>query len=82
MSSRTARWGTFPRRMTSIRHGDRARRQGRGWRRWSYMVMPGQATERAAEKLDLPLAREAFADRTYDDTGNLTSRKIEGAVIP
>ncbi|MGY6568282.1 MAG: LamB/YcsF family protein [Salinarimonas sp.] len=46
-----------------------------------YMVMPGQATERAAETLDLPLAREAFADRTYDDTGNLTSRKVEGAVI-
>jgi UPF0271 protein len=46
-----------------------------------YMVMPGQATERAAGKLGLTIAREAFADRTYDDTGNLTSRKVEGAVI-
>lgn len=46
-----------------------------------YMVMPTQATERAAEKLGLTMAREAFADRTYDDTGNLTSRKVEGAVI-
>ncbi|MGU9981572.1 LamB/YcsF family protein [Phreatobacter sp. HK31-P] len=46
-----------------------------------YVVMPGLATERAAEKLGLPMAREVFADRTYDDSGNLTSRKVEGAVI-
>jgi 5-oxoprolinase (ATP-hydrolysing) subunit A len=46
-----------------------------------YMVMPGQATERAANALGLAVAREVFADRTYDDGGNLTSRKVAGAVI-
>lgn len=46
-----------------------------------YVVMPGLPTERAGEKLGLPMAREVFADRTYDDTGNLTSRKKPGAVI-
>lgn len=46
-----------------------------------YVVMPGLPTERAGEKLGLPMAREIFADRTYDDTGNLTSRKKPGAVI-
>ncbi len=46
-----------------------------------YVVMPGLSTERAAARLGLPMAREVFADRTYDDSGNLTSRKVEGAVI-
>jgi len=46
-----------------------------------YVVMPGLATERAAESLGLPMAFEVFADRTYDDTGNLTSRKKPGAVL-
>lgn len=46
-----------------------------------FVVMPGLSTERAAEKLGLSMAREVFADRTYDDSGNLTSRKVEGAVI-
>ena len=27
------------------------------------------------------MAREVFADRTYDDTGNLTSRKKQGSVL-
>jgi UPF0271 protein len=46
-----------------------------------YVVMPGLATEQAAESLGLPRAFEVFADRTYDDTGNLTSRKKPGAVL-
>ena len=46
-----------------------------------YVVMPGLPTERVAERLGLAMAREGFADRTYDDNGNLTSRKKEGAVI-
>jgi UPF0271 protein len=46
-----------------------------------YVVMPGLATERAAERLGLRAAREVFADRTYDDGGTLTSRKKPGAVI-
>jgi 5-oxoprolinase (ATP-hydrolysing) subunit A len=45
------------------------------------VVMPGTETERAGEAADLPLAREVYADRAYDDTGNLVSRKIAGAVI-
>ena len=46
-----------------------------------YMVMPGMATERAAEKLGLRAIREIYADRTYDDTFNLTDRSKPGAVI-
>jgi 5-oxoprolinase (ATP-hydrolysing) subunit A len=46
-----------------------------------YVIMPGLNTERAAEQLGLPVAREFFADRTYDDRGQLTSRKIAGSVI-
>jgi UPF0271 protein len=46
-----------------------------------YMVMPGLPTERAAESLGLDMAFEVFADRTYDDSGNLTSRKTPGAVL-
>jgi 5-oxoprolinase (ATP-hydrolysing) subunit A len=45
------------------------------------VVMPTLPTERAAEKLGLKMAREVFADRTYDDSGNLTSRKKPGAVL-
>ena len=36
--------------------------------------------EKAAKKLDLPLAREGFADRQYEDDGNLASRSINGTV--
>jgi UPF0271 protein len=46
-----------------------------------YMVMPGRNTERAAAELGLGVAREFFADRTYDDHGQLTSRKVPGAVL-
>jgi 5-oxoprolinase (ATP-hydrolysing) subunit A len=46
-----------------------------------YVSMPGRNTERIADKLGLKQAREFFADRTYDDHGQLTSRKIAGAVI-
>jgi len=46
-----------------------------------FVVMPATELERAGETLGLPLAREIFADRTYDDSGNLTSRKTPGAVI-
>ena len=46
-----------------------------------YVALAGSEMERAAEQLGLPLAREGFADRLYDDDGNLTSRKREGAVI-
>jgi len=46
-----------------------------------YVVMPGTAMERAGEELGLTMAREVFADRAYDDTGNLVSRKLPGSVI-
>jgi len=46
-----------------------------------YVVMPGSELERAGAKLGLRMAREIYADRTYDDTGNLTPRKQPGAVL-
>jgi 5-oxoprolinase (ATP-hydrolysing) subunit A len=46
-----------------------------------FLVMPGMATERAAEKLGLAHFREIYADRTYDDSFNLTDRARPGAVI-
>ena len=45
-----------------------------------YVALAGSQMEKAARKLDLPLAREGFADRQYDDDGNLASRSIPGTV--
>jgi len=45
------------------------------------VVMPGNALEQAGLAHGLRLAREVYADRTYDGHGNLTSRKLPGAVI-
>ena len=45
------------------------------------VVMPGMATERAAEATGLRMAREIYADRTYQDNGNLVPRSQPGAVI-
>lgn len=45
------------------------------------MVTPGNQLERAGERLGLRMVREVYADRTYDDNGYLTSRKLPGAVI-
>lgn len=46
-----------------------------------FIVLPHTETERAGERLGLRLAREIYADRSYDDTGNLTPRSEPGAVI-
>jgi UPF0271 protein len=46
-----------------------------------FLVMPGMPTERAAERLGLSYFREIYADRTYDDSFNLTDRSKPGAVI-
>src|SRR5437016_13723763 len=46
-----------------------------------YVALAGSEMEAAAVKLDLPVAREGFCDRLYDDDGNLTSRKIPGSVL-
>jgi UPF0271 protein len=43
--------------------------------------MAGTELERAADELSLRMAREIYADRAYDDTGNLVSRKLPGAVL-
>lgn len=64
---------------------DLARAVGRGIRavdpNLRFMVMPGMATERAAERLGLAPIREIYADRTYAENFNLTSRHLKGAVI-
>lgn len=46
-----------------------------------HLAMAGTELERATERLGLPLAREAFADRTYEADGALTPRSVEGSVI-
>jgi UPF0271 protein len=46
-----------------------------------HVCMPGLALERMSERIGLRVAREVFADRTYEDNGNLTSRKKPGAVL-
>lgn len=46
-----------------------------------YVVMAGTELEKAAAELGLPMAREIYADRAYDDSGNLVSRKEPGAVL-
>jgi UPF0271 protein len=45
------------------------------------VCMPGLAMERASLAIGVPVARELFADRTYEDNGNLTSRKKPGSVL-
>ena len=47
----------------------------------AFLVMPGTATERAAERAGLRPVREVYADRTYADTFNLTPRSEPGSVI-
>lgn len=46
-----------------------------------YVALYGSQMHKAAERLGLPLARESFPDRRYDDDGNLASRSIPGSVI-
>src|SRR5271157_2982169 len=46
-----------------------------------YVALAGSQMESAARELGLPLAREGFCDRLYDDDGNLTSRKVPGSVL-
>jgi UPF0271 protein len=45
------------------------------------IVMPGSEMERAAGQAGLQVAREVYADRTYDDDGSLTSRRTPGSVL-
>ncbi len=46
-----------------------------------YVVLYGSEMHKAAERLGLPIARESFPDRLYDDDGNLASRTIPGVVL-
>lgn len=46
-----------------------------------HLVMPGTEMETATRAAGLPLGREAFVDRTYEDDGTLTPRKVAGSVI-
>jgi UPF0271 protein len=46
-----------------------------------YVAPFASEMERAAENLGLPLAREGFADRQYEDDGSLTPRSIPGSVL-
>jgi 5-oxoprolinase (ATP-hydrolysing) subunit A len=46
-----------------------------------YVALAGSQMEKAGRELGLPVAREGFCDRLYDDDGNLSSRKVPGAVL-
>jgi 5-oxoprolinase (ATP-hydrolysing) subunit A len=46
-----------------------------------YLVPTGSKMEVAAKKIDLKIACEIFADRNYEDNGNLISRKKPNALI-
>ncbi len=46
-----------------------------------FIVMPGRPTVAAAEKLGLPMLQEIFADRAYQDNGQLVMRGQPGAMI-
>ena len=46
-----------------------------------YLVPTGSKMEKAARKLDMKFACEIFADRNYEDDGNLVSRKKPHALI-
>ena len=46
-----------------------------------YLVPTGSKMEIAAKKLDLKIASEIFADRNYEDDGNLVSRSKNNALI-
>ncbi len=46
-----------------------------------YLVPTGSKMELAAKKLNMKVACEIFADRNYEDDGNLVSRKKSNALI-
>ena len=46
-----------------------------------YLVPTGSKMELAAKKLDMNIACEIFADRNYEDDGNLVSRSKPHALI-
>lgn len=47
----------------------------------AFVTLPYSETYKAADTAGLPVICEVFADRTYGDEGQLTSRKLPGAMI-
>jgi len=45
------------------------------------LALPGSELDKAARAVGLRVAREAFADRAYNDDGTLVSRSLPGSVI-
>ena len=45
------------------------------------LALPGSELDKAARAVGLRVAREAFADRAYNDDGTLVSRSVPGSVI-
>ena len=45
-----------------------------------YIALAGSEMEKAALKLGLKVAREGYADRAYEDDGNLVPRSVPGSV--
>ena len=46
-----------------------------------FLVPTGSQMEKAGKKLDMKIATEIFADRNYEDNGNLVSRSKSNAMI-
>lgn len=46
-----------------------------------FVVIHGSELQRVCDELGLTMAREGFADRQYDDDGQLASRAIAGTVL-
>ena len=46
-----------------------------------FLVPTGSQLEKAGKKLDMKIAAEIFADRNYEDDGNLVSRSKKNAMI-
>jgi 5-oxoprolinase (ATP-hydrolysing) subunit A len=46
-----------------------------------FLVPTGSEMEKAGKKLDMKIAAEIFADRNYEDNGNLISRSKKNAII-
>jgi 5-oxoprolinase (ATP-hydrolysing) subunit A len=46
-----------------------------------FVVLANSKLVKAGERANLPMAHEAFADRAYEDDGNLVSRRKPGAVL-
>lgn len=44
-------------------------------------ALAGSESVKAAQKIGLPVASEVFADRSYQEDGSLTPRKLPGAMI-